>query len=163
MESIEMFRFAQHDNGYFCVCYFLSLRASPSGERGNQQARNPHDSSLIYGWLLRLSPRNDNWNLGMLSEEKHLFQIPSCFGFPLVFIFNLWFYSWLFSSRGTGGLLACTPHYIFESQMVCICYPFVALRQTLLWPPTPARFSTDCAPHGLCHAPQRFVYVKMRT
>ena len=26
-----------------------SLRASPLGERSNQQARNPHDSSLAYG------------------------------------------------------------------------------------------------------------------
>ena len=31
--------------------------------------------------------RNDAWNLVMLSEAKHLFQIPSCFGFPLVIIF----------------------------------------------------------------------------
>ena len=30
-------------------------------------------------------------------------------------------------------------------------------------PQTPSRFLDVCAPHGLCHAPQRFVYVKMRT
>ena len=36
---------------------------------------------------LAVLARNDNWNLVMLSEAKHLFQIPCCFGFPLVIIF----------------------------------------------------------------------------
>ena len=30
-------------------------------------------------------------------------------------------------------------------------------------PQTPSRFLEVCAPHGLCHAPQRFVYVNTRT
>ena len=31
------------------VALLLSLRASTTCERGNQQARNPHDSSFVYG------------------------------------------------------------------------------------------------------------------
>ena len=78
--------------------------------------------------------------LSCWASAKHL--LDSIFLDSASFHISLRFWTWLFSSRGTGGLLACTPHYIFESQMPYICYPFVALRQTLLWPPTPARSSS---------------------
>ena len=41
---------AQHDKWRLdLVALIVSLRASTTCERGNQQARNPHDSSFVYG------------------------------------------------------------------------------------------------------------------
>ena len=54
--SLAMTR--KYFGGATLVALLLSLRASTTCERGNQQARNPHDSSLAYVCLLRFA-RND--------------------------------------------------------------------------------------------------------
>ena len=108
------------------LMFFVSLRGLPEAIKRLERIGI---LCLLVATLVTLA-RNDTWNLVILSEAKHLSWIP-CYLIPSSYHLYLRFYALLFSSRGTGGLLACTPHYMFESQMPCICYSFVALRQTL--------------------------------
>ena len=99
-----MFRYAQHDK-------IPSVIARHS--RSNQPSM-----SARHGWLPRVlaNARNDTWNLVMLSEAKHLFQIPSCFGFPLVFISPCDSILGFFLQGGQGDYLRSVPLSPFDPQ-----------------------------------------------
>ena len=158
-----MFRFAQHDKWNLWRCGFNRTQTRIAHQvrlkshlqyfnviasEHNVRARQPTGKESSWFWLcIRLiasaMPRNDNWNLIMLSVAKHLYGFHALW-FPLVFIFISDSMLVFFLQGGQGDYLRSVPLSPFD-------------------PPTPARFLEECAPHGLCHAPQRFVYVKTRT
>ena len=85
----------------------------------------------------------------MLSEAKHLYRFQDlCFSLVFISVYDS--ISWLFSSRGTGGLLAIAST---KCLRVMIVSPLIPLKS-----PTPARF-LNVRYACICHAPQRFVYV----
>ena len=105
-----MFRYAQHDKWR---CDFSRTHCVIASEHNVRAWQSTVREARIMGILCRLIasalPRNDNWNLVMLSEAKHLLDFT--FLDSASYHLYLRFYSLLFSSRGTGGLLAKRPPY----------------------------------------------------